>query len=376
MKRRVLILTAGYGEGHNSAARGLAAAFAERPDIEPEIIDVFALRAPLLNRWTRKGYLSLINTVPAMWSTTYRWFDRSTQAPRLFALLKSHRAMLGQLISARNPSAICSTYPVYPWLMQSLACCRDLPQFTVVTDAISINSLWFRVPASAWFVTDDDSAQLLRGRGIPAGKVRATGFPVGLEFADRTPALQPRDPRETRERRILYMINSGRAQALELATVLMQQPRSHLTITTGRDAVLKRQVESLARRAVAEVDVLGWTDRIPELLMTHHLVISKAGGATTQEAINAHCPMIVNQIVPGQEEGNFELLRRNDAGVFAATPQAIVATIEEAFRDDAAVWRRWRRNLARLARPDAARSIAREVIASLPAMALAGAASR
>ena len=31
----------------------------------------------------------------------------------------------------------------------------------------------------------------------------------------------------------------------------------------------------------------------------------------TQEAIAARCPMIVNQIVPGQEEGNYELLRRH-----------------------------------------------------------------
>ena len=44
--------------------------------------------------------------------------------------------------------------------------------------------------------------------------------------------------------------------------------------------------------------------------MTHHLVISKAGGATVQEAIAARCPMIVNQVIPGQEEGNARLIWR------------------------------------------------------------------
>ena len=33
--------------------------------------------------------------------------------------------------------------------------------------------------------------------------------------------------------------------------------------------------------------------------MTHHAVVSKAGGATTPEAINALCPMVVSQVVPG-----------------------------------------------------------------------------
>ena len=53
---------------------------------------------------------------------------------------------------------------------------------------------------------------------------------------------------------------------------------------------------------------LGWTNQMPELMMSHHLVISKAGGATVQEAIAARCPMIVNQVIPGQEEGNAELI--------------------------------------------------------------------
>ena len=54
--------------------------------------------------------------------------------------------------------------------------------------------------------------------------------------------------------------------------------------------------------------------------MTHHVVVSKAGGATTQEAIAARCPMVVNQVVPGQEEGNCELLLRHGAGALATTP--------------------------------------------------------
>ena len=46
---------------------------------------------------------------------------------------------------------------------------------------------------------------------------------------------------------------------------------------------------------------------MPELMMSNHLVISKAGSAIVQEAIAARCPMIINQVIPGQEEGNAEL---------------------------------------------------------------------
>jgi processive 1,2-diacylglycerol beta-glucosyltransferase len=110
------------------------------------------------------------------------------------------------------------------------------------------------------------------------------------------------------------------------------------------------------------VRILGWTTEIPRLLLTHHVVVSKAGGATTQEAIAAQCPMIVNQIVPGQEEGNYELLRRHGIGALAETPDAVVAALERAFAHDAAEWRRWRAALAGIAQPNAAREIIRSLL--------------
>ena len=93
--------------------------------------------------------------------------------------------------------------------------------------------------------------------------------------------------------------------------------------------------------------------------MTHHVVISKAGGATTQEALAAGCPMIVNQIVPGQEEGNYELLRRHGVGALAETPADVLAALERAFAAQGRVWREWRAALRPLSRPAAAQDLAR-----------------
>ncbi len=111
--------------------------------------------------------------------------------------------------------------------------------------------------------------------------------------------------------------------------------------------------------------MLGWTKEIPELLASHHLVISKAGGATVQEAIAAGCPMIMNQVAPGQEEGNADLLLRNEAGALAENPGAVVAAVERAFADDGAVWRRWSEGMARMSRPRAAFDTANFILAEI-----------
>jgi len=361
---KVLILTAGYGEGHNSAARALQAAFGEAPGVDAELIDLFALHAPRLNGISRCGYVKLINTAPKLWSWFYGWLDRSPHAPRLLQMMSGHRELLGRLVEEKKPVAVVSTYPVYAWLLNQLRRQGRVrcPQFTVITDALTINSLWYRASADGWFVTDRDSADFLLGRGLSASKVHVSGFPVAPGFADRPDHWQPPAPSSTGKFRVLFMINSGRRAARGIARALLQQGQWHITFTAGRDEGLRAELMRMAADSPAEAEVFGWTDRIPELLMTHHIVISKAGGATTQESINALCPLLVSQIVPGQEEGNYELIRRNDAGVLAETPEAIVAALRTAFHNDAVLWRGWRDNLRHIARPAAARHIASTVL--------------
>jgi len=260
--------------------------------------------------------------------------------------------------------ALVSTYPVYAWLLNSLRQQGLLfcPHFTVITDALTINSLWYRTPSEGWFVTDSDSAAFLHVRGVPHDRVHVSGFPVNLSFADRPADWQPPALTAHSPRKILFMINSGRGSALRIARELLQHRSWRITFTAGRDATLRRELEALANGAPATAEVLGWTDRIPELLMTHHVAISKAGGATTQESINALCPLSVSQIIPGQEEGNYELLHRNNAGALAETPTEIVSTLQRAFAGDAALWQLWRGNLKALSRPSAARDIVIHVL--------------
>ena len=100
-------------------------------------------------------------------------------------------------------------------------------------------------------------------------------------------------------------------------TVCSNIDNVHLTITAGRDPELRAKLIERTRDFEERVKVLGWTNQMPELMMSHHLVISKAGGATVQEAIAARCPMIVNQVIPGQEEGNAELIWRCGLGAIA-----------------------------------------------------------
>ncbi len=366
MPARILILTAGYGEGHNAAARALASACdAAHGPGTARVIDLFALTNPRFNRLSRRAYLATINGAPRLWSRLYAWIDRSNVVPRSVALLGRERRLLAQIIAEEKPAVLCSTFPAYAFLLARLAADgHTLPRhFNVVTDSISINSLWWRAGADGWFVPNEDSAAVMRRGGVDPARLHVTGFPVPAFFGDNASRLAPPDLTASHTApRVLYIINSGTNHAAETARLLLEETAWEVTIAVGRDELLCRELTLLSEGRPLRAQILGWTDQIPHLLMTHHVVISKAGGATTQEAIAARCPMIVNQIVPGQEEGNYELLRRAGSGALATTPAAVLATLREAFANHGAVWRKWRAGLAPIVRNDAAHVIATHLL--------------
>jgi processive 1,2-diacylglycerol beta-glucosyltransferase len=368
---RVLILTAGYGEGHNAAARAIAAACEDlRGPGSARIVDLFALASPRLNAVVRRGYLRAINSAPRLWSRAYSWMDHSNILPHTLAFLRRDLRLLSQVIASEQPTAICSTYPIYAFLIERLRGRGriEAPHFNVVTDSISINSLWWRAGCAGWFVPNEDTAGILRKAGLDPRRLHTLGFPVTLYFSKHAAEFRPPDLAAGAAPRVLHIINSGTRKATATAGALFERQDWEVTCAVGQDEGLRRRLEKMAAGRRRPAQILGWTDLIPRLLMTHHIVVSKAGGATTQEAIAARCPMIVSQVVPGQEEGNYELLRRHGIGALAETPEAVMRELTRAFADRGAVWNKWRLGLAPLSRPEAALEIASHLL-NLPAAA-------
>jgi processive 1,2-diacylglycerol beta-glucosyltransferase len=374
MSARILILTAGFGEGHNAAARALAnACDAMYGKGTALLVDAFALASPRLNTLSRRAYLAMINRTPRLWSALYAWIDRSNVLPRFLWTLRRETRVLGEIVAREQPAVICSTYPVYAFIVEQLR--REgrcpAPHFNVVTDSISINSLWWRSACAGWFLPNEDSADVLRRAGIAPDRLHVSGFPVTDFFSLHSGQLSAPDPAATDTvPSVLYIVNSGTRHAEATARLLFAEQDWEITCAVGRDDNLRHRLTRLAAGRSRPARILGWTDQIPRLLMTHHVIVSKAGGATTQEAIAACCPMIVNQIVPGQEEGNYELLRRHGIGALALTPTAVIAELHRAFAERGCLWQKWRDALTQLARPDAARTIAAHLLDTGGSLAL------
>jgi UDP-N-acetylglucosamine:LPS N-acetylglucosamine transferase/predicted metal-dependent phosphoesterase TrpH len=361
--KKILILTAGFGDGHNAAARSLRDAIELLDeDARAEILDLFADSYGIFNTLARKTYLGMVQYAPKLWGQFYSLMENPLVEKQLGGFTRLQMT-LEKILNETQPDCVVSTYPVYGHVVKKIFQNHERPFkfITVVTDSITINSAWFRAPADFFCVANDASADVLIKNGIPGKQIKALGFPVSPLFAENPDDLPL--PVGNEPRRVLYIINTGKKKAGKAIDRLLDIDDVQLTIVTGRDAELRAKLVERTRDYGDRVKVLGWSNNIPELMMSHHLVVSKAGGATVQEAIAARCPMIVNQVIPGQEEGNAELITKFNLGAVVEKNKEVAEAVELAFEKRAGLWNEWRKNLEKISHPDAAKSIAELILA-------------
>ena len=365
----ILILTAGFGDGHNTAARNVLHALNRlAPGEDAKVVDVFDEAHPIFAPVMKQNYQMLITRAPNVWAWVYRHTGtmKFNGKPDLTAGL---RGALEELLKRHQPKALICTYPLYSKLLVDLrhSGMHVPPIYTVITDSISIHPMWMLAPSDGYFVADEDSRKSAVSLGAVPSRTHVTGFPVSLDF------MVPPSPVEciSPHGQILYLPSTGVAHVAQTLEALRPLVAAgvKLTLPVGKHAsrlhhVVERYRDSLPK---AEIEVLGWTNQIPKLLQTHDFVICKAGGAILHEALAATCPAIIDYVVPGQEEGNAELLTKHGCGVTTRTPKETGTEAAKMLEHNRAEARRMKANMLAHSAPDAAMRIAEMVLAPEPA---------
>lgn len=355
MARVIWILTAGYGDGHNTAARATAEALARlRPGEEVEVCDLLSEAMPRTAVVTKALYQQVITHFPVLWKFAYELIGRTGVAGPDSIWQAGLLQHLRERLAEKQPRLIISTYPIYAVLLETLARRQAVPPLcTIITDSITVNRIWVMSHSDILCVADEETRRVVVGLGVPESKIRISGFPVSLAFAESMPQQAPRTGAQ-----ILYLPSTtGRCVAATLEALRpLLLAGVKLTLPVGKHAsrlyqVVRRFTDSLPHSAV---EVIGWTQRMPELLQTHDVVICKAGGAILHEVLAAKIPVVIDYVVPGQEEGNAELLVKADGGIVTRTPQETAAAVESILTNNMAVGRRMRASMAKRSVPDAA----------------------
>lgn len=337
MTKRALLLISDTGGGHRSAANAIAAALAETKSpfaYETRIEDVAAhCSFPLTQLGL--GYSMALRYAPPVYGALYHATNGRRRYKALVRFCEPlYRERLRDLFIDYQPDVIVSIHPLLNHAAlraRDDAQMRHVPVVTVITDLGKVHESWLVPDADAVVVPAREVYQRALSRGVSPSRLRLLGHPIHPKFDDVTGSKAELRallhlPFETP---VVMLMAGGEGGGKLLSTALaIARARLpvQLLVVCGRNEHLAQKLSELSTSLPTPMQVLGFTDKIPEYFRAVDLLVTKAGPGTLAEANAAQLPVVVYDFVPGQERGNVDFVRHNGLGLIALHGASSVVT--------------------------------------------------
>ncbi|HVC09046.1 MAG TPA: glycosyltransferase [Elusimicrobiota bacterium] len=369
---KILILSASAGAGHMRAAQAVECALREaHPEASVKVVDVLELASPLFRRAYGEGYLGLANSAPRAFGYLYDIFDRPGSAIPVRESARGFLQRLGmdafpRFIEEEACDAVVNTHFLPAELLADLKARGeiDVPQMTVVTD-FDAHRLWASRPCEQFFVASQEGAVSLIMHGVPTDAINVSGIPIHPVFArcpEREQCLKAHGL--SGERPVVLQMAGGAGMGAidDIWTELLaiEQPLE-LVVVAGRNQKAFERLKKIPVPARHRARVLGFTDKVHELMAAADLLVTKPGGLTTAEALSSALPVAAVMPIPGQESRNADFLLARGAGLRIDSPAALRGEVSALLRHPARL-RAMRAKAFRLGRPLAAFEVARKAV--------------
>ena len=314
--RSVLILSAGVGRGHQSAAEGLRDELLRAaPGVRVTVRNgLGAARGPVrvfLERFTRWQ----LTHCPVAYSFSYligvRWKPGRQTALRV--LYRSSRSRLGALIDAERPDVVVSTYPgiTAPLGVMRQRGLLHVPVCALVTDLASLH-FWAHAGADLHLASYPESLAEIAAitDGAPATAAKPPlGFAHwtrrGRGAARRALGLDPELP--------LVLVSGGGWGVGDLRGAIEAALRlelSRVIVVCGENELATRRLSS-HYASHSRVRVLGYTHAMADLLGAASVLVHSTGGLTCLEAAAQGCPVIAYGFAHGHVRHNMDAMVRH-----------------------------------------------------------------
>ena len=372
-KPRVLLLSATSGAGHVRAAQALEKAFLARGDCVVEHIDALQYVSKLFQRAYDKAYISMVRRAPELMGVLYDRTDRPWHHPRRrLALDRLNTGPMIRLLKQMQPDLCVATHFLPAEILAWLIAKKKLRarNAIVVTD-YDVHAMWLCRTVDRYYLAIEEAAEYLAHLGVPREKLRITGIPIDPLFAVPVNRADARkhlalDPDAT-----LILISAGGygigpVEQLVKDLLALQKPWQIAAIA-GKSEKTRKRLEEVAKTAgdlssgAAKLCPVGFTTEMEKYMAAADLMVGKAGGLTTSEALSRGLPMALIEPIPGQEERNADHLLEAGVAIRCNNLPAAAWKIAKLL-DDANRLMQMREAAGRLGRPAAAAGIAEDAL--------------
>jgi 1,2-diacylglycerol 3-beta-galactosyltransferase len=363
--KRILILTADAGFGHRSAANAIAEALQETHGHECayEIVNVLDdERTPRLLHDSQSDYDRIARDMPDVYKFGY---DATDVNAATGLMERGLQAMLydamRSVLRDKQPDVIISTYPLYQAPLGAVFALtkKFIPLVTVVTDLVTVHQIWFSPYPDLTVVPTEAVRDLAINAKVPAEQIEVIGIPV-----------HPRLSQETRDNATIraelgwdpnlatiLIVGSKRSSLyVDVAHVLNHSGQPvQLIIATGGDDERYEELQKTEWHRPARV--YNFVKNMPTMMRAADAIVCKAGGLTVTESLACGLPLMLTDVIPGQETGNAEYVVNGGAGELIDAPLKALETVCHWLLNNGRLLKERSANATKLGRPRAAYDI-------------------
>lgn len=342
----VLILTAPFGNGHNSAAQAIIEEISStNPELVIQSVDLFDITTPKLKEYFAETYQLLTRSQPGLYNRLYDLRTRAPFNPVDNIMFKLTFEKFLDYVVPMNPRMIISVFPTGAAFATGYRQQIDptVRLITCITDVVD-NWEWVYPDTDLYLVASENVMNRLIAKGIRNENILVTGVPVRKAFKDFKSNV---NDGHGVEKQLLILANAMESVKLdeELLEQLSQVKHLRTVIITGNQKNLYHKLLKINRWR--NIEIVGYTDELASYMAKSDLIISKAGGATIFEAIEMELPLLIQQSLVGQENHNVVFVQESGIGELVPEDDLLSARIISLLKNRRSI-QKYRRNIRSL----------------------------
>lgn len=363
MERKVLILSCGTGEGHNSTAYAVKEAL-DGLDVRSEILDPLSLKSERIRAAVSATYNNVIKKIPSAFGLVYRlgaFYDRLPLPSPVYRANSKYAFQLYNYIKLNHFTEVVCTHI---FAMEAMTAVKRLygnvPTYGVLTDYVVI-PFFKDSDLDGYFVGTEDLKRTLVESGYPEKDIFCTGIPVKKGFSDDVSATDAKSLLDIPDDKRVITVMSGGVGCGHLERLCSDLNKKfgdefYICVLCGRNEKLKSDLD----RKYSDSDkfrTVPFTRDAYLYVKASEMVLTKPGGLSSTEIAVAGVPLVHLKPIPGCETYNYKYFVRNGLSMPGKTcKQAAVSARKLA--DDVALRRYVTDNQKRAIHADSAEEIA------------------
>ncbi|HEY0827766.1 MAG TPA: glycosyltransferase [Bacilli bacterium] len=317
-KKRVLLLSEGFGAGHTQAAHALAVSLRQlSPNIQTRVLELGGFLHPTIAPWVLSAYRKTLTSQPRLVGMMYRYqYKKSLNRLTQLALHRIFYTQTAAIIRQLRPDTVVCTHPIPNVIISRLKRLGlNVPLCTVITD-YDAHGTWISPEVNKYLVSTPEVKQKLLMRGVASSKIQVTGIPVHPNFWEQHNKEDTRLQLNLKSMPTVLIMGGGwgLVSSKELNYMAEWRDKIQMVFCMGSNEKGRLKLVENPLFQHPNIQILGFTNQIDKLMEVSDLLVTKPGGMTCTEAIAKGIPMLFYNPLPGQEEENSQYLTSQGYG--------------------------------------------------------------